>query len=329
MKTIYPKKLQKGDEVRIIASAQSMSIISKETRAIANKAIEKLGLKLSFGKHVEESDVMQSSSIKSRLQDLHEAFADPKIKGIFTVIGGYNCNQLLDYIDWDIIRSNPKILCGYSDITALSNAILAQVGLVTYSGPHYSTFGKQLANEYTVDYFKKCLMSEKPINIQPSKKWDDKKWYINQQDRTSSDNPGPYIINKGKATGTILGGNLGTFTLLSGTKYMPSLYDSVLFIEDCESSGTPVEFDRNLQSLIHQKGFDGVRGIVIGRFQIESEMSKEKLEYIIKTKKELNDIPVIADADFGHTYPLFSYPIGGTAKIDASGKTTKITIVKH
>lgn len=329
MKKIFPPKLQKGDEIRIIAPAQSMSIISGKSREIADNVLREIGLKVSLGKHINESDVMLSSSIKSRVDDLHEAFLDKKVKGILTVIGGYNSNQLLDYVNWDIVRNNPKILCGYSDITALNNAILAQVGLVTYSGPHYSTFGKLLNNKYTIDYFKNCLKSEEPITIQPCKKWDDKKWFINQKDRKTFTNKRPYTINKGMATGTILGGNLGTFCLLFGTKYFPNLKNSILFLEDCESSGFPVEFDRNLQSLIHQKGFDGVKGIVIGRFQIESEMSKEKLEYIIKTKKELNDIPVIVDADFGHTYPIFTFPIGGTATVDASSDTPKITITEH
>lgn len=329
MKKIFPPKLRKGDEIRIIAPAQSMSIIGNECREIANNALRKIGLKISFGKLVEESDIMLSSSIKSRVDDLHEAFLDKKVKGILTVIGGYNSNQLLNYINWDIIRNNPKILCGYSDITALNNAILSKTGLVTYSGPHYSTFGKLLNNKYTIDYFKKCLISEEPITIQPSKKWDDKKWFINQKDRASYINKGPYAINNGSASGTILGGNLGTLCLLFGTKYMPDISNTILFLEDCESSGTPVEFDRNLQSLIHHNNFDKVRGIVIGRFQIESEMSKEKLKFIIKTKKELNDIPVIADVDFGHTYPLFTFPVGGTAKIDATGLNPKITIVKH
>src|SRR5680860_1772809 len=139
MKKIFPQKLKKGDKVRVIAPSRSMAIISQETRDIAKNRFEELGLELSFGKHIDEIDDFVSSSIESRIEDLHDAFCDSRVKAIFTVIGGFNCNQLLQYIDWDLIKNNPKIFCGFSDITALNNAIYAKTGLVSYSGPHYLT----------------------------------------------------------------------------------------------------------------------------------------------------------------------------------------------
>lgn len=326
MKIIIPKKLARGDEIRVIALSQSMAIVNNESKKAADKCLSGLGLKVTLGKHVNETDIMQSSSIESRIEDLHSAFADPKVKGIFTAIGGYNCNQLLKYIDWDLIKKNPKIFCGYSDITALNNAILAKTGLVTFSGPHYSTFGRQYDNEYTIEYFIKCIMQDEDFEIVPSIRWDDRKWYINQKDRTSFKNESMIIINKGSAEGTIVGGNLATFGLLKGTEYFPSLNNSILFIEDCDSSADPVEFDRNLQAFIHLPEFSGVRGIVIGRFEINSKMTKKTLAHIIKTKKELDNIPVIANADFGHTDPKFTFPIGGKAKISAD-EESKIEII--
>ena len=168
MEKIYPNKLKPGDEIRIIAPSHSLSIISDEIRKEAIKKFNGLGLKVSFGKHVEESDIFSSSSIASRIEDLHNAFSDKNVKGIFTVIGGFNSNQLLDYIDWDIIKNNPKIFCGYSDITILSNAIFEKTGLVTFSGPHFSSFGEKLYFEYSLDYFKKCLISDDSFKIVPS-----------------------------------------------------------------------------------------------------------------------------------------------------------------
>ena len=105
---IIPEKLKIGDEIRIIAPARSMGILTEETKSIANKRLADLGFKVTFGKHVDEIDEFNSSSIQSRLTDLHEAFADPNVKGILTVIGGFNSNQLLNYIDWDLIKNNPK-----------------------------------------------------------------------------------------------------------------------------------------------------------------------------------------------------------------------------
>jgi len=329
MNTIFPDKLKPGDEVRVIAPVQSMALISSETREIANKRFEELGLKLTFGRHIEESDEFMSTSIQSRLEDLHDAFADKNVKAILTVIGGFNSNQLLRYVDWNLIKNNPKIFCGYSDVTILDNAILTKTGLVTYSGPHYSSFGQKLHFDYTLDYFKKALFESTPFEVTPSEKWSDDTWYKNQDDRKLIDNHGCLVINEGeKVKGVIVGGNLNTFNLLQGTEYMPSLEDSILFMED-DSETKPKHFDRDLQSLIHQPGFDKVKGLVIGRFQNESEMSSVLLTKIIKTKKELDKIPVVASLDFGHTDPKITFPVGGVVEIDIKKDRQSIKILTH
>src|SRR5205085_298130 len=108
MKTIVPKKLKAGSRVRIIAAARSLALISEEAREIAKARLESLGLEVTFGKHVLERDEFDSSSIQSRIEDLHEAFSDHTVDGILTVIGGFSSNQLLRYIDWNLIRANPK-----------------------------------------------------------------------------------------------------------------------------------------------------------------------------------------------------------------------------
>ena len=330
MEKIYPEKLKSGDEVKIVSPSRSLALLSNETVEIANKRFTELGLKISFGKNVKESDEFASSSIESRVNDLHEAFLDKNVKAIITVIGGFNCNQLLTYLDWDLIKNNPKIFCGYSDITALNNAIFAKTGLVSYSGPHYSSFGQELYFDYTLEYFKKCLFFDKNFEIEPSNQWSDDKWYKDQKQRDLIKNNGFLIINEGKASGTILGANLCTFNLLQGTEYFPKfLDDTVLFLED-DSESLPHTFDRDLQSLIHQPDFKNVKGIVIGRFQKASQMSDDLLIKIIKTKKELNNLPVIANVDFGHTDSKITFPVGGMVEIDLNkNKKIKIEILKH
>jgi len=328
MQRIYPEKLKKGDEVRIIAPAMSLVIISKETRRIANKRFKDLGLKLSFGKHIEEIDSFISTTIESRIEDLHEAFEDKNVKAIFPVIGGFNSNQLLKYIDWNLIKNNPKIFCGYSDITALNNSFYAKTGLVNYSGPLYSTFGQELYFDYTLDYFKKCLLSDEPFEIKPSNDWSDDLWYQDQKNRKLIKNPGWLIINEGDVKGTLLGANLCTFNLLQGTEYMPELKNSILFLED-DYESQPHYFDRNLQSLIHLPDFSGIRSMVVGRFQKASKMTNAKLKKIIKIKPELKNMPIIANVDFGHTDPKITFPIGGEVEIKASISNPKITITKH
>lgn len=324
MKKIFPSKLKKGDEVRIITPSRSMKILGEDAKNIANQRFEKLGLKLSFGKNIYENDEFNSSSIESRVEDLHEAFSDKNIKAVATVIGGFNANQLLSYIDWDLIMNNPKIFIGYSDITVLNNAIYAKTGLVNYSGPHYSTFGQKLYLDYTLEYFKKCLMEDGVFEIKPSKSWSDDEWYLDQDKRNLIDNKGYLVINDGRAEGTLLGANICTFNLIQGTQYFPKLEDSILFLED-DYETQPHEFDRNLQSLIHLPDFNKVKGLVVGRFQKKSNMTDDLLVKIIKTKQELKNIPVIANVDFGHSDPKITFPIGGDVKMNGG----KIAITKH
>ena len=316
-----------NDEVRIIAPSRSLSIIDKQTQEIANTRFKELGLKLSFSKNCKSIDDFSSSSIEERIEDLHEAFLDKRVKAIFTVIGGDNVNQLLKYIDYDIVKRNPKIICGYSDTTALSNALSHKTGLVTYSGPAYSTLGMLKGIDFSINYIKKCLFSNEPYEVINSEQWSDDAWYIDQERRNFYKDNGIEVLNHGKAEGKIVGGNLCTINLLQGTEFMPDLTNSVLFIEDDELT-SPSTFDRDLQSLIHQKNFDRVKGIVIGKFQLKSEVSETLLKKIIHSKQELASIPVLYNLNFGHTTPHICFPIGGFVKIDTKSRK-QIIIEKH
>lgn len=326
---MIPEKLKAGDEVRIIAPSRSMVILGEDCKKIATQRLEALGLKVTFGKYVMEADEdYLCTSVEHRVEDLNEAFRDKNVKAILTVIGGFNSNQILDFIDYEAIKQNPKIFCGFSDITALSNAIYAQTGLVTYSGPHYSSFGMLKGFEYELEYFKKMFFQSEEFEIESSKEWSDDAWFIDQENREFISNEGMYIINEGKAEGDIVGGNLCTLNLLQGTEYMPNIEGKVLFLEDDGMAGNAylVTFDRDLQSLIHTKEFKNIKAIVLGRNQKGCNMTKEKWIKLIKNKPELKDIPVIAGADFGHTTPIFAFPIGGHAKLEAENGKIRLLI---
>jgi muramoyltetrapeptide carboxypeptidase len=323
---MVPSRLIPGDEIRIIAPSKSMAIIKGEQREIAETKLKQLGFTVTYGKNIDDHDEFFSNSIEARIEDLHEAFADPNVKGILTVIGGYNANQLLRYIDYELIKQNPKVFCGYSDITALSLAILKKTGIVTYSGPHFSTFGAKAGFEYTQEYFLKAVADGiEEYVLEASDTWSDDAWFLDQDNRTFHKNEGYRILQEGTGAGEIIGGNLCTMNLLQGTEYMPSLKDSVLFIEDDEESH-PFSFDRDLQSILHLPESSGIKAIVIGRFQNGSGMTDYALQQIIAGKRELNGIPVIANANFGHVHPLAAVPIGGRASVIANGGKVEIKI---
>lgn len=332
---IIPEKLKKGDEIRVVSPAQSLSLVSEENILLAKKKLEKEGFIVTFSKNCRETDMFISSSVQSRVDDLHEAFADKNVKAILTAIGGFNSNQLLKYLDYELIKNNPKILCGYSDITVLTNAITAKTGLVTYAGPHFSTWAMKKESEYNEKYFKKCLVAD-DVNkdgfvLESSETWSNDLWFLNQEKRDIRKNKEMIVLNEGSAEGKILGGNLGTFTLLTGTEFMPDLVDSILFIEDEGSlgAGFAVDFDRNLQALIHQKGFNKVKGIVIGMFPKDVGMTLKKIKHIINTKKELKNIPIVANTNFGHNNPIFTFPIGGTMIMITKVDKVELKVLKH
>lgn len=329
MNTIVPKKLRPGDHIRVISPSRSLSLIHQESRDIAIDKLHQLGLKVSYSKHVEESDEFVSSSIASRLEDLHEAFRDPDVNGILTTIGGWNANQILPGIDFELIRQNPKVICGYSDITVLLSAIYSQTGMVTYYGPHFSTFGALKGNEYTHEYFRKCTMDSAPFSVEASPQWSEDAWFANQENRDFKDNPGWEVFGEGEATGTLIGGHLGTFTLLQGTVNRPSAEKVILFFEEDESNESflELEFDRCLESVLQQIDLGQVVGLVLGR--LREFVSKEKIRTIIQRKPQLKGIPVVYGIDFGHTMPMMTLPLGGRASLSAKDGKARFTIENH
>ena len=321
MQKIIPQKLQKGDKIMVVAPSRGLKLIGQDCREIALQRFNEMGLKVEFAPNTtdENWNMQGCGSAKQRAEDIMTAFEDKSVKAIFTVIGGFNSNQILDYLDYEKIKANPKIVCGFSDITAVLDAIRARTGLETYYGPHFSSLGMKKGCEYTLRYLQKMLFADTPVEVAPSEEWSDDLWFINQDKREFIKNDGFWNIHNGNAKGTIVGGNLCTFNLLLGTTYRPEFpQDTILMIED-DGGSNDVIFDRNLQALCHQPDFVNVKGMVIGRFQKGSKMSREALEFIINNKPELDNIPVLANVDYGHSTPIITIPLGGTATL-ANGK---------
>lgn len=320
---IIPEKLKSGDEIRVIAPSRSMAIISKDVIDTAKHVLEEMGFKVTFGNHIFEDDSdYHCGTIEGRVKDLEEAFKDKNVKCIMTAIGGYNINQILGDINYEIIKENPKILCGFSDITALQNAIFKKTELVTYYGPHFSSFGMKKGIEYTKKYFLKMIKEQDEVTIEDTKEYSDDAWYIDQENRNFIKNNGSTVFQEGKGEGYIIGGNLCTLNLLQGTEFFPDMKEDIIwFLEDdaALNSNFLTEFDRNLESLMGTNSMKHVKGIVIGRAQIACEMTKEKWCKLL-SKKKLKNIPIIFDSDFGHTTPIYTFPIGGYCKINTKEK---------
>lgn len=316
---MIPDKLQPGDEVRVIAPARSASDIDDTVLRRAKAALESLGLKVTFSKNAFSRNQRGCPTDDEKVADLHDAFMDENVKCVLAAIGGFNSNQLLDKTDWQIIKNNPKIFGGFSDITVLNHAILTKTGLVTYAMPNFYCFGLPPEADYSLEYFRRCLFADQLAEyaIQPAKNFYDFPWsYDEMSNRDAQSNDGPKIIQSGTANGTLLGGNLCSLNLLNGTEYFPRVAgDIILCIEDDSYDSIPETFERNFQGLVQQPYFRQVKAILIGRFQCESRATEDVIGDIILSKSIDSNIPIVANLDFGHTDPKFTYPVGGSCRV--------------
>lgn len=327
---MIPDKLKLGDEVRIVAPARSASDISKVTLRRAQSTLESVGLRVTFSDNAFSQNQRGCPTDEEKVKDLEEAFTDSNVKCILAAIGGFNSNQLLNKINWQIIKDNPKVFGGFSDITILNHAILAKTGLITYAMPNFYCFGLPLESDYSLKYFQRCLLKDNPdsYEVQPTKRWYDFSWNNDESlPQLIWKNSGPRIIQGGSAIGTMIGGNLCSLNLLNGTEYFPKIKGNIILcIEDDSYDSIPETFERNVQSLMQQPYFHQVRAILIGRFQGKSQATEDVVGDIVLSKNISPNIPVIAGLDFGHTDPKFTYPVGGHCKVVAGDGGVRINI---
>jgi muramoyltetrapeptide carboxypeptidase len=320
----------KPHEIRIVSLAQSLSVVSKKRILKAKQSLEKTGYKVTFAKYAFSISKFNITSIEKKIEDLHAAFLDDSVAIIMAGLGGFDSNKILDFLDYGLIAKHPKILCGYSDITAVLNAIYAKTSLVTYYGPVFGSFYSNRFLSYTLDYVKKAFFFNEPYELKPAEYWQKDNPY-GFFSSLSHRNRGLNVIQKGIAKGTIIGGNLCTFNLLQGTQYLPDPDDDIiLFLEEDNIVGNlfPMEFERKIQSITQQNYFNKVKGILFGRFEIPRFMQPHLLKSIILSIKKLRNIPIIMNVDFGHVLPKCVFPIGGKAEIDAN-ENAKIKIIEH
>jgi muramoyltetrapeptide carboxypeptidase len=301
MKYLKPRKLNRKDLIGIISPASSPDDLSLIEKGI--KYIEGLGYRTIVGKNVGKYRGYLAGTDEERISDIYEMFVNKKVKAVFCLRGGYGASRLLDKIDFKLIRNNPKIFVGFSDITALHLAFLQKSGLITFAGPMVvSNFAKDLSH-YTEEYFWQSINSNKKSG---------KIIWSNKEK--------PKSITPGKAVGKIIGGNLAVFNSLLGTAYLPNLKDKILFVEDVNEN--PYKIDRMLNQLKLNKVFKKVKGIILGSFVdcVEQDQNKKTLtlkEIFTDYLSELR-IPVISGFPHGHNRDLITVPVGINVKMNAS-----------
>ena len=313
------KRLKKGDHIRVVSPSSSIeSIGGFEANVAAKKKLEALGFRLSFSEHYFENDIFDSAPIASRVADLEAAFANETVDAILTTIGGFNCNELLPYLDFDLIAQNPKIFCGYSDTTALLNAIYAKTGIQTYMGPSYSSFKMREGQDYQTQAWLNAVTQD-TYQLTPSLEWSSDAWYLPNAPRTFYPTEWK-VYNPGQASGIAIGGNISTLNLLTGTEFAPRPDKYVLFLEEAEDDDNLI-IARHLTALLQT--YPNPQAVVFGRFPKETKLTEEILLTILDKHPILKKVPVLYDLDFAHTQPLFTITIGGQVEIDT--KTFSIT----
>lgn len=255
--------------------------------------------------------MFDSAPIASRVADLEAAFADESVDAILTTIGGFNSNELLPYLDFELIAQNPKIFCGYSDTTALLNAIYAKTGMETYMGPAYSSFKMDSGQQYQTEAWLKAVTQDS-YELTPSPEWSSDAWYLPDAPRTFYQTEWK-VYNPGQASGIAIGGNISTLNLLTGTEFAPRPDKYILFLEEAEDDDYLI-IARHLTALL--QAYPNPQALVFGRFPKETKMTKEILLAILDKHPILKKVPVLYDLDFAHTQPLFTITIGGQVELD-------------
>lgn len=325
MNIIKPKKLEKHDTIGIVSPASSIPADIPQRFKRGIECIKRLGYKIKIGKFVTKKLGYMAGSPEERAQDLNEMFNNKSIDGIICSIGGYNSNQLLDLLEYKKIRKNPKIFIGYSDITALLLAIYTKTKLVTFHGPavmpQFGEFPTIL--DFTLDNMKKILcQNNKKIILHPSSEWTNEflDWSkgLDNKPRSMIKNEGWEVLKEGKAKGRLIGGNLQTIQVLVGTEYLPSFRNTIFFWEETEAS--TAEIDRTLTQFETLGILDKINGMIVGRLDRDVKISDPdySLDKIILRITNEYDFPIIINADFGHTDPMLTLPIGIRASFDTS-----------
>ena len=302
---ILPNRLNKGDTIGVVAP--SNPIINENIEEInrAKQIIESKGFKVKFSKNLFSNTNGYSATALEKAQDINAMFLDKEVKMIWCAKGGENSNTVLDYLDYEIIRNNPKIICGYSDITSLTNAIYQKTSLVTFSSTNFKTIATD-ETDYSLD--------------EVIKRFVEGSFELGQVDDKE------ITINDGIAEGTLIGGNLSLIYGLTCGKYALDYQDKILFLEELGFESEPSLVSNHLYYMKQNGVFDKIKGLWIGNYEHESGISLEKI--VLDTLENDIKFPIIKCNYFGHIEKKTVIPIGTKARIDTV-KDKKVQLIEE
>lgn len=308
---IKPPRLSQGDIIGLIAPAGR---IKEDAIEKSVHHVESLGFRPKLGLYLREVQGNYAGSVEQRLADLHRMFLDPEVKAIWCVRGGSGAISLLRHIDYDLIRRHPKILLGYSDITALHLAIHRHAGVVSFHGPVASSSQSDYANRHMLA----VLTDPQPSYTIPMSP---------ENAALAREEPqfGVRTVHGGVATGSLIGGNLSLVSALAGTPYAADFRDSILFLEEVNEE--PYRIDRWMTQLDLAVGFDKAAGVMIGiceKCGPEPGDVSLTLDQTFDTHLQSLHVPAVTGYSFGHIRHQFTIPVGVRATLDTGKQTVTL-----
>jgi muramoyltetrapeptide carboxypeptidase len=323
---IFPKALAPGDTIMVVAPAK---YLDKERVALAKKRLEQMGFKVRIPAGLFRKKGFLGGSDEERAAEIMAAFSDPEVKAIFPGTGGYGTTRIIDKLDYDLIRRNPKILVGFSDITGLHIAINQKTGLVTFHSPNpeWGLGVEKNLSPFAAKWFWRALLA---------KEYGSDKGYLIRTHESDPPSPGdekifedvprPYTMHGGKARGRLIGGNLSVIHAMMGTPFEIQTDGKLLFIEDVGEA--PYRVDRMLQTLRLAGKFDHVAGIMLGQFTAREEEAgwddDETIDEVLQDFFGKLDVPVVTHSPIGHVRFNATLPVGAMAELDADAQTVRI-----
>ena len=301
---ILPSKLNIGDTIGVVAPSNPIIGDNIEELNRAKEIAEKSGFKVKYSKNLFSNTNGYCSTAKEKAEDINEMFADKNIKMIWCAKGGNNSNSTFEYLDYELIRQNPKIICGYSDITSLTNIITEKTGLVTFSGTNFKT----IATDETDFSYKQALNR-----------------FLNGSLEFEPENENYITIQEGKVKGELIGGNLSLTKELVCGKYSIDFTDKILFLEELGYESDPAVVSNSLYYMKQNGVFDKIKGLWIGNYEHQSGIALEKI--ILDVLENKYKFPIMKSNNFGHIENKIVIPIGTKAEINTN-ENIKIKLIE-